>query len=151
MIEIWTDGACLGNPGPAGCGMVVVDVATDTVIHKDSKPSTRAQTNNKAELMAIIMAFKYVQDNNITDKVTIVTDSEYSKNGLTKWRAGWIRKGYKDVKNSEFFKPLHQLQNKFPNVSVEWCKGHAGIKYNEMADALASAAARVSKQKITQR
>ncbi|MCF8587343.1 ribonuclease HI [Gordonia sp. HY285] len=138
-VEISTDGACLGNPGPGGWGAVLRygDVEKEL---SGAEPDT---TNNRMELTAAIKAL-----NALTRPSTVIlyTDSSYVRNGITKWVAGWVRNGWKSsskqpVKNTDLWQELIEAE-KGHTVEWRWVKGHAGDKYNEIADSLATSAAR---------
>lgn len=137
----YTDGACSGNPGPGGWGVLLR--ATDgATILKERKLSGGAAdtTNNKMELMAAIMALETLDKASV---ITIVTDSTYVKNGVTAWIFGWKKNGWrtsnkKPVKNVEFWQRLDAAQARH-TVTWKWVKGHAGHDENELADELARA------------
>ena len=136
MIEIWTDGACSGNPGPGGWGAVIRTNGVDTELH-GGEPAT---TNNRMELMAAIAALEHHASGT---KVTLHTDSTYVKDGLTKWILGWKRNGWKTadkkpVKNVELWQRLDAALATH-DISWHWVKGHAGHNENERADELARA------------
>jgi ribonuclease HI len=133
-LEIWTDGACSGNPGPGGWGVHIRE-AGEVREMKGGEPAT---TNNRMELMAAIMALESAPKGS---KVTLHTDSQYVKDGLTKWMAGWKRNGWKTadkkpVKNQDLWVRLEAaaLAHK---VDWRWVRGHAGDAGNERADVLA--------------
>ena len=136
MIEIYTDGACSGNPGPGGWGVVIFD-ANET---RELNGGEAETTNNRMELRAAIEAL------NATDPATPVrlyTDSQYVKNGLTQWIAGWKRNGWKTsarkpVKNQDLWRALDEAAEG-REIDWRWVKGHAGDPGNERADALARA------------
>ncbi|RSU51581.1 ribonuclease HI [Sphingomonas sp. S-NIH.Pt15_0812] len=140
-VEIATDGACKGNPGPGGWGAIIRSGAHEKEL-SGGEPLT---TNNRMELMAAIQAL-----NALTRpcKVTLSTDSRYVMDGLTKWIKGWLRNGWKTadkkpVKNAELWQAL--LQAAEPHqIEWKWVKGHAGHPDNERADTLASDAALVA-------
>ncbi|GAC78848.1 MULTISPECIES: ribonuclease HI [Gordonia] len=141
-VEISTDGACLGNPGPGGWGAILRYGDVEKEI-SGSEPDT---TNNRMELMAAIKAL-----NALTRPSTVIlyTDSSYVRNGITKWVAGWVRNGWKTaskqpVKNADLWQDLIDAEDKH-TVEWRWVKGHAGDKYNEIADTLATSAARALK------
>ena len=137
-VEIATDGACKGNPGPGGWGAIIRSGAHEKEL-SGGEPMT---TNNRMELMAAIEAL-----NALTRpcKVTLSTDSRYVMDGLTKWIKGWLRNGWKTadkkpVKNAELWQAL--LKAAEPHqIEWKWVKGHAGHPDNERADTLASDAA----------
>ena len=137
-VEIATDGACKGNPGPGGWGAVIRFGAHE----KDISGGDPATTNNRMELMAAIRALETL---NRPCRVKLSTDSRYVMDGLTKWIAGWRRNGWKTadrkpVKNAELWQAL--LAAAAPHrIDWVWVKGHAGHPDNERADKLASDAA----------
>ncbi len=135
----YTDGACSGNPGPGGWGALLIARDGDEVI-KERELSGGAEdtTNNRMELMAAISALEALER---PSALTIVTDSVYVKDGLTKWIHGWKRNGWKTaakkpVKNEELWKRLDAAVA-CHTVTWEWVKGHAGHPENERADELA--------------
>lgn len=139
MVEISTDGACLGNPGPGGWGAVLRFKGVEKEI-SGAEPGT---TNNRMELMAAIEALAALTR---PSSVILYTDSSYVRNGITKWIAGWQRNGWKTaskapVKNADLWQRLLDEERRH-QVEWRWVKGHNGDKYNEIADTLASAAAR---------
>ncbi len=139
-IEIFTDGACSGNPGPGGWGVVMNWNGTQKEL-SDSEPQT---TNNRMELMAAIRALEEIR--RPVGLVRLYTDSTYVKDGITKWIHGWKKNGWKTaakkpVKNQDLWQRLdHALTNHNVaghNVEWHWVKGHAGHPGNERADELA--------------
>ncbi|MEL6600278.1 MAG: ribonuclease HI [Pseudomonadota bacterium] len=135
----FTDGACSGNPGPGGWG-VLLQARTGAAVVKERELSGGAPdtTNNRMELMAAITALETLER---PSTVTIVTDSTYVKDGLTKWIHGWKRNGWrtaskKPVKNAELWQRLDAAQDRH-EVHWQWVKGHAGHPENERADELA--------------
>ena len=135
---IYTDGACSGNPGPGGWGAVILDEKNNETNISGEEKST---TNNRMELMAPIMALRKVKE---ASKITIYTDSTYLKNGITTWIKNWEKNGWmsankKPVKNKDLWIALNKL-SKEQVVSWKWVKAHAGNKYNEIADKLATTA-----------
>ncbi|MFN2307211.1 MAG: ribonuclease HI [Paracoccaceae bacterium] len=143
MAELfaYTDGACSGNPGPGGWGAVLIAREGDTVVREKTLNGGAAQTtNNQMELMAAISALETLSK---PSQVTVVTDSSYVKDGITKWIFGWKAKGWKTagrkpVKNEELWKRLDAATQRH-DVTWEWVKGHAGHPENERADELARA------------
>lgn len=138
-IEIWTDGACSGNPGPGGWGAVVC-INGDEIELSGGETGT---TNNRMELMGAIMALESLPAN---AHAIVHTDSQYVKNGLTQWIHGWKRNGWKTaskepVKNVDLWRRLEAAAAAH-TVEWKWVKGHAGDPMNERADALARAAIR---------
>ena len=137
-VIIYTDGGCSGNPGPGGCGVVVIFNGEARQLSGGEKNTT----NNRMELTAAINALSIVK--NTPDfknhKITVNIDSQYVKNGITVWIKGWKLKGWKTadkkpVKNQDLWIQLDEL-NSALNVSWNWVKGHAGIEYNEICDQL---------------
>lgn len=138
---IYTDGSCLRNPdGPGGWAAVACNVATGEVTElSDGHPST---TNNRMELQAAIMALRFAPDGT---KVALYTDSQYLKNGITKWMANWKRRGWKKadgqpVLNQAQWMELDKLYQSH-TVTFHWVKGHVGVALNERCDQLAKAEA----------
>ncbi|MBB3348658.1 MULTISPECIES: ribonuclease HI [unclassified Sphingomonas] len=138
LVEMFTDGACKGNPGPGGWGVVIRSGAHE----KELSGGDAVTTNNRMELTAAIEGL-----NALTRpcRVKLMTDSRYVMDGLTKWIHGWRKNGWKTadkkpVKNAELWQAL--LAAAEPHrVEWEWVKGHAGHPENERADRLASDAA----------
>ena len=141
-IVIWTDGSCLINPGgPGGWACVLVRPDGTKDEFSGFEPST---TNNRMELLAAIRGLEALGP--VPQAVNLTTDSQYVRNGITLWIAGWKRKGWrtadhKDVKNQDLWQQLDQLCNKHSVIWL-WVRGHVGDKYNERCDELASLAAR---------
>lgn len=135
----YTDGACSGNPGPGGWGVLLVARENETLM-KESTLSGGAPdtTNNRMELMAAISALEALSR---PSPITIITDSVYVKDGITRWLAGWKQNGWKTaarkpVKNTDLWQRLDAAR--LPHqVEWRWIKGHAGHAENERADALA--------------
>jgi ribonuclease HI len=130
FLEIYTDGACSGNPGPGGWGAVMLYGKYEKRISGGEKDTT----NNKMELFAAIQGLKSVTRNDI--KIKVYTDSTYVLKGITEWISGWKKKNFKDVKNVELWKELDAISSKF-SIEWNWVKAHNGNKYNEIADTLA--------------
>ena len=143
MAELvaYTDGACSGNPGPGGWGVLLQAKRGGAVVkERELKGGEAETTNNQMELMAAITALETLAK---PSAITIVTDSQYVKNGVTGWIHGWKRNGWKTsakkpVKNAELWQRLDTAQERH-NVTWEWVKGHAGHPENERADELARA------------
>ena len=137
-ITIYTDGGCHGNPGPGGWGIVVIaDGKT-----KSLSGGEKLTTNNRMELSAAIAALSVIKNTPsfAGRHVTVNIDSQYVKNGITQWIHSWKAKGWKTadkkpVKNQELGVQLDSLNSSL-DVSWNWVKGHAGIKYNEICDSL---------------
>ncbi len=135
-VEVFTDGACSGNPGPGGWGAVMRWRGNE----KELNGGEAATTNNRMELMAAIMALEALKR---PMAVSITTDSVYVRDGITKWIHGWRRNGWKTaskkpVKNAELWQRLEKAAAPH-DVEWHWVKGHAGHPENERADALARA------------
>lgn len=135
----FTDGACSGNPGPGGWGVLLQARDGDRILRQRELSGGEAQTtNNRMELLAAINALEHLSR---PSAVTIVTDSAYVKNGVTQWIHGWKRNGWKTagrkpVKNAELWQRLDAAQQRH-EVTWQWVKGHAGHPENERADKLA--------------
>lgn len=135
-MEIYTDGACSGNPGPGGWGAVLYYRGRKKELYGSEPGNT---TNNRMELMAAIQALE-----NLTrpSRVRLFTDSTYVRNGITKWLPSWERNGWKTaakkpVMNAELWQRLQAAAQRH-DVEWRWVKGHAGDIGNELADALAN-------------
>ncbi|MEM6556744.1 MAG: ribonuclease HI [Pseudomonadota bacterium] len=133
-IQIWTDGACSGNPGPGGWGALLIAGKRRKEIY-GGEPDT---TNNRMELMAAIEALNTLKK---ASYVTLHTDSTYVKDGLTKWIHGWKKNGWKTaakkpVKNKDLWQALEKACARH-EIKWVWVKGHAGDEGNEKADELA--------------
>lgn len=135
----FTDGACSGNPGPGGWGVLLQAKDGDTVLkERDLKGGEADTTNNRMELLAAINALETLGKGTA---ITVVTDSAYVKNGVTSWIHGWKRNGWrtsdkKPVKNSDLWQRLDEAAKRH-QVTWKWVKGHAGHPENERADELA--------------
>ncbi|WP_373355144.1 ribonuclease HI [Pseudoroseicyclus sp. CXY001] len=135
----YTDGACSGNPGPGGWGALLIARQDGREVkRRELNGGAPATTNNRMELMAAISALEALGR---PTALTLVTDSSYVKDGLTKWIHGWKRNGWKtaakkDVKNADLWQRLDAAAGRH-QVSWEWVKGHAGHPENERADELA--------------
>ena len=143
MAELfaYTDGACSGNPGPGGWGVLLqAREGAEVVKERELKGGEAETTNNRMELLAAIHALEALGR---PSAITVVTDSAYVKNGVTGWIHGWKRNGWKTaakkpVKNAELWQRLDAAQARH-DVTWKWVKGHAGHAENERADALARA------------
>lgn len=141
MVDLvaYTDGACSGNPGPGGWGVLMqAKRGPEVVKERPLKGGEALTTNNQMELMAAITALETLDK---PSTITIVTDSQYVKNGVTGWIFGWKKNGWKTaakkpVKNVELWQRLDAAQARH-KVTWEWVKGHAGHPENERADELA--------------
>ncbi len=138
-LVAYTDGACSGNPGPGGWGVLLQAKKGDEVVKERPLSGGEAQTtNNRMELLAAITALETLER---PSAITVITDSTYVKNGVTSWIHGWKRNGWKTsakkpVKNDDLWKRLDEAQARH-QVTWEWVKGHAGHPENERADELA--------------
>lgn len=139
-VEIYTDGACSGNPGVGGYGAVLVYKDKDGVSHeKELSSGFRDVTNNQMELMAVIAALEVLKN---PVSATITSDSKYVVDAFEKgWLDNWIKNGWKTsgkqpVKNVDLWKRLLEAA-KPHDIKFVWIKGHAGHKYNERCDELA--------------
>jgi ribonuclease HI len=138
-VHAWTDGACLGNPGPGGWGVVLRWNGHE----RELSGGELATTNNRMELMAAIRALESLRR---PCRVILTTDSQYVRKGITEWMPGWKRNGWKTaskkpVKNAELWRRLDAARERH-EVRWDWIKGHSGHPENERADELASDAAR---------
>lgn len=136
-VEIFTDGACRGNPGPGGWGAVLRYGENEKEIF-GAEPLT---TNNRMELMAAIMALEALKDTCLVD---LTTDSQYVRQGVTSWMDNWKKNGWrtsdrKPVKNQDLWQRLDAASSRH-KVSWHWVKGHSGHRENERCDALANIA-----------
>ena len=135
----YTDGACSGNPGPGGWGVLLLARNGESTLKERTLKGGEADTtNNRMELLAAINALEALER---PSSITIVTDSAYVKNGVTGWIHGWKRNGWKTssrkpVKNVDLWQRLDEAQARH-DVIWEWIKGHAGHPENERADELA--------------
>ena len=137
-VEIFTDGACKGNPGPGGWGAIVRSGAHE----REMSGGEPLSTNNRMEMMAAIRALQALKR---PCAVTLYTDSNYLRDGITKWIHGWQKNGWKTadrkpVKNAELWQELLAAVGQH-TIDWKWVKGHAGHPENERADKLASDAA----------
>ena len=137
----YTDGACSGNPGPGGWGVLMIAREGEDVVRtRELKGGEADTTNNRMELLAAISALEALSR---ASALTIITDSAYVKNGVSQWIYGWKRNGWKTadqkpVKNVDLWQRLDEAQARH-RVRWEWIKGHAGHPENERADELARA------------
>ncbi|MFQ5438499.1 MAG: ribonuclease HI [Paracoccaceae bacterium] len=135
----YTDGACSGNPGPGGWGVLMLAREGARILKERTLSGGAAQTtNNRMELMAAISALEALEKPSV---ITVVTDSAYVKGGVTAWIFAWKKNGWrtaakKPVKNVDLWQRLDKAQARH-HVTWEWVKGHAGHPENERADALA--------------
>ena len=133
MTKIYTDGSCIGNPGKGGWAAIILDNKKQKII-SGSEPYT---TNNRMELIAVIKALKNVKKK----EITLITDSQYVKNGIEDWifkwkKNGWMTAEKKPVKNKDLWLMLEKL-SKSKKVKWEWVKGHSLDKLNNKVDEIA--------------
>lgn len=134
LVEIFTDGACSGNPGPGGWGALLRFNGQE----KELSGGEVETTNNRMEMMAAIQALESLKR---PSKVKLTTDSQYVKNGLTQWIDGWIKRGWKTaakkpVKNVDLWQRL-QAASEPHDLDIHWVRGHTGHVENERVDTLA--------------
>ena len=136
-INIWTDGACSGNPGPGGWGVFIKCNNSE----KKLSGSEKNTTNNRMEMVAVINALQFIE---IQSSINLFTDSKYVKDGITKWIHGWKKNNWinsqkKEVKNKDLWIELDTLSQKHI-INWIWVKGHSGNVENDIADELATQA-----------
>lgn len=136
-VEIFTDGACSGNPGPGGWGVVLRAKNTE----KELSGAEKDTTNNRMEMMAVIGGLEALKR---PCRVTITTDSQYVMKGMTEWLPGWKARNWRTaskqpVKNADLWQRLEKAIEKH-QVDWQWVRGHSGHAENERADQLAVAA-----------
>ena len=137
-VDIFTDGSCLGNPGPGGYGAVL----KYKEVTKELFQGYQQTTNNRMEMLATIVALQSLKEN---CSVNLTTDSQYVRQGITQWITKWKKNNWKtankqDVKNVDLWKVLDQ-ESKRHNIKWHWVKGHSGHTENERCDVLARQAA----------
>jgi len=147
-VEIFTDGACKGNPGPGGWG-ALIRMGTREKEVSGGDPTT---TNNRMELMAAIKALEALTK---PCRVTLTTDSNYVRDGIMKWIHGWQRNGWrtadrKPVKNAELWQAL-LAASKLHEIEWRWVKGHSGHSENDRVDEMACAAAEAARTRLIDR
>ncbi len=138
QVEIFTDGSCLGNPGPGGYGIVLRYKQNE----KQLAQGYRLTTNNRMEMMAAVVALRSLKE---PCQVILTTDSQYVRQGITQWIHNWKKRGWKTadkkpVKNADLWQQLDQETQRH-QVEWHWVKGHAGHRENEICDEIARAAA----------
>ena len=134
-VEVYADGACKGNPGPGGWGVLLIEAGSERELH-GGEPAT---TNNRMELTAVIRALESLTR---ACEVDVYTDSQYVQKGMTEWLAAWKRRGWRTadrqpVKNEDLWRHLDD-EARHHKVEWHWVRGHAGHPGNERADALAN-------------
>lgn len=135
MVEMYTDGACRGNPGPGGWGVLLRYQGKEKELYGGEANTT----NNRMELSAVIFGLQALSR---SVEVTVITDSQYVKNGMQQWIHSWKRNGWrtaarKPVKNVDLWQQLDELVTQH-EVSWQWVRGHSGHEENERADELAN-------------
>ncbi len=136
-ILIFTDGAAKGNPGPGGFGVILAQEGT--LHYKEISGGFRLTTNNRMELLAVIVGLEHIRIENA--EVLVVSDSKYVVDAVMKgWVFSWVQKGFKDKKNPDLWKRFLLVYRKH-RVTFQWIKGHNAHPQNERCDALAVAAA----------
>lgn len=135
VVEVYADGACKGNPGPGGWGVLLIEGGREQELH-GGEPAT---TNNRMELTAVIRALEALPHGS---RVRLYTDSQYVQKGMKEWIHDWKRRGWrtadkKPVKNDDLWKHLDELARNH-KVEWHWVRGHDGHPGNERADALAN-------------
>jgi ribonuclease HI len=138
QIWIFTDGACSGNPGPGGWGVLI---RQEQNIFELSGGENHT-TNNRMEMLAVICALEWAQHNKIQGPMTITSDSQYVIKGITQWITGWMRNGWKTsankpVENQDLWQRLWDLCKNQSGITWQWVRGHNGHPENERVDALA--------------
>ena len=139
QVKVFTDGACSGNPGPGGWGAILKALKNGEIVsEKEIHGGEEITTNNRMELTA---AMKGLESLKKQSQVTIITDSKYLKDGMTKWINNWLSNNWrtsanKEIKNLDLWKRIYDL-SQFHEVQWEWVKGHNAHKDNEKADYLA--------------
>jgi ribonuclease HI len=139
-MKIYTDGACKGNPGKSGVGIIVYNGES---VRRFAGKYNENGTNNIAELEALYAGLTIL--NKVNNNIEIFSDSQYAINSITKWAYSWKEKNWTKkggpIKNLELIKKAHELYDKNKNlVKITYVKGHSGIKGNEEADSLANKA-----------
>jgi ribonuclease HI len=142
IIQVFTDGSCINNPGAGGYAICIVYPNGKEITFAASEQFT---TNNRMELKAVILGLEKTLDTDVNSQ--IFSDSSYVVNGINKWITGWIKNGWKnsqkkEVLNADLWKELYSLQSKNKNTEIIWIKGHSGNKYNNIAHNLAIKEAR---------
>ncbi|MFV0449841.1 MAG: ribonuclease HI [Vibrio sp.] len=138
QVEIFTDGSCLGNPGPGGYGVVLRYKNNEKTLAKGYKLTT----NNRMEMLAAVVALQTLKE---SCHVILTTDSQYVRQGITQWIHNWKKRNWKTsankpVKNADLWQALDKETARH-QIDWHWVKGHAGHRENEMCDELARAAA----------
>ncbi|MCK5498698.1 MAG: ribonuclease HI [Gammaproteobacteria bacterium] len=135
QVEIFTDGACRGNPGPGGWGVLLRYRGKERMLHGGEAETT----NNRMELMAAIIGLESLKE---SCRVSLTTDSKYVMSGITDWINNWKKRGWKtasrkSVKNEDLWRRLDDV-NQQHEINWHWVKAHSGHRENELVDALAN-------------
>ena len=143
-FELFTDGACLGNPGPGGWAYILRDASGAEIEHSGGES---ASTNQRMEVAAVLAALQSLEQ---PSRIHLFSDSKYVTDGLTVWLENWIAKGWrtagrKPVKNQDLWKPLAEQRERH-EIATTWVEGHTGHPENERCDQLAFAAAEAVKE-----
>ncbi len=139
QVKVFTDGACSGNPGPGGWGAILKALKNGEIVsEKEIHGGEEITTNNRMELTAAIKGLESLKKQS---EVTVITDSKYLKDGMTKWINSWISNDWrsstnKEIKNLDLWKTIYAL-SQFHDIRWKWVKGHSAHKDNERADYLA--------------
>lgn len=145
-VNIYTDGACSGNPGKGGYGIIMEWVGKPYV--KEFSEGFRLTTNNRMELLAVIVALEQLKKDGV--QVLVCSDSKYVIDSVEKgWVFGWVKKGFKDKKNADLWRRFLKVYKKH-EVKFQWIKGHNEHPQNERCDQLAVAAAKKDDLQIDQ-
>ena len=145
IVEIYSDGSCLGNPGPGGWGVLLRWRGHE----KELSGGAKETTNNRMELQAAIQALNELKK---PSKIVLTTDSRYVIQGINEWMAGWVARGWKTaakqpVKNQDLWQELHRAIQPH-SITWQWVKGHAGHDENERVDELARLAAQAQQDAL---
>ena len=146
-IKLYTDGSCLGNPGPGGWGYVL-EWGDYRIFGADGMLDT---TNNRQELYAVIYGLNRIEKKNTP--VVVYSDSDYVVKGVSQWLDKWKARNWRNankrlVKNKDLWETLDALLSEFDSVTFKWVKAHNGNEWNEYADELARSAAEMTKDKV---
>ena len=144
-MRIYTDGACLGNPGPGGWGWAAVQDVDQVEPEAFGYGGTAGitTTNNRMELLAAIRGLQYAPDLPVGTMVILLSDSKYVIDGINLWIKGWEKNGWRNAKrkpvvNQDLWREFRALQLSLPHVTFDWVRGHNGDKWNEYVDNLAN-------------
>ncbi len=134
VVKVYVDGSCLGNPGVGGFGVVVMYGGRE----ESFGGGYRMTTNNRMELIAVIEGLRYVLDRGLGREVEVYSDSRYVVDSVERgWLVGWVRKGFRGVRNVDLWKEVWGLLKGFDVVRFVWVRGHSGDRVNEECDRIA--------------